>query len=489
MKCKSAGAAMCAVAWAATSQAQPLDDPIPDPIVKGTIAIELELVADGLAAPNLVTHAGDGSGRKFIVDQAGTVRVLNAADTLLPTPFLDVSGRLVSLGVFGSQDPFTDFDERGLLGLAFHPDFGRPGTAGFGRFYTYTSEPSDGAADFTVPIPPDRQFNHQAVVSEWRVDQSDPNRADPNSRRELMRIDEPQFNHNAGMIAFGPDGHLYIGLGDGGGADDTDGQDFFGEPIVGHGPDGNGQNTDNVLGDILRIDPLGNGSPNGQYGIPVDNPFVGVPGVDEIYASGFRNPFRFSFDRTTGDLWVGDVGQNDIEEVDRVSLGGNFGWKLKEGTFKFNDNGDLEGFVEEDDGSLPPGLIDPIGQYDHDEGISTIGGFIYRGSAIPELVGMYVFGDFSRAFFAPQGRLFAMDPVTGTITELVLGLDDRELGLFIKGFGEDENGELYLEAGVNLGPFGDFGQVFRIVSVPAVDTLSLVVLAGLGWSRRRRPHE
>jgi len=464
--------------------AQPLDDPIPFPILPGDIAVELELVAGGMAAPNLVTHAGDGSGRLFIVDQAGQVRISQGGQ-LLDTPFLDVSDRLVDLGVFGTQDPFTDFDERGLLGLAFHPQFAQPGTPGFGRLYTYTSEPVSGAADFTVEIPDGRVFDHQSVITEWRVDPGDGNRVDPASRRELMRIDEPQFNHNAGMLAFGPDGMLYASLGDGGGADDVDGQEFLGEEMVGHGT-GNGQNTGNVLGTILRVDPLGSNSQNGQYGVPADNPFVGVDGVDEIWSYGLRNPFRFSFDRDSGDLYVADVGQNDIEEIDLVTQGGqNFGWNLMEGSFKFNPNGNDPGFVEEDDGSHPD-LVRPIAEYDHDEGLSIIGGFVYRGSAIPELQGMYVFGDFSRDFFSPQGRLLYMDPATGEIHELVLGLDGRELNLFIKGFGEDENGELYLAAGINLGPFGEFGEVYRIVVVPGPGALGIFALGGLLAVRRRR---
>ncbi len=464
---------------------QPLDNPIPDPIVHGDIAIELELIAGGMAAPNLVTHARDGSGRLFIVDQAGQVRI-HQNGGLLDTPFLDVGDRLVKLGVFGTQDPFSDFDERGLLGLAFHPQFDVPDTPGFGKLYTYTSEPVSGRADFTVEIPDGRSFDHQSVVSEWRIDGGNANVVDPGSRREIMRIDQPQFNHNAGMIEFGPDGQLYIALGDGGGADDTDGQEFFGEPLVGHGKDGNGQNINNVLGSMLRIDPLGNNSANGQYGVPGDNPFVNGEGVDEIWASGLRNPFRFSFDRDTGDLLLADVGQNDIEEINRISKGGqNFGWKLMEGSFLFNANGNDDGFVEEDDGRFPD-LVRPIGEYDHDEGLSVIGGFTYRGSAIPELQGMHVFGDFSTDFFSPGGRLFYMDPATGEINELMLGLDNRELGLFIKGFGEDENGELYLAAGTNLGPFEDFGEVYRIVVVPTPGGIALLALGGLVAVRRRR---
>jgi glucose/arabinose dehydrogenase len=480
------------VGLASVSALGQLTDPIPAPIAKSSIAIELQAVATNLVAPNLLTHAGDGTDRQFIVDQPGQVRLIKGG-ALQATPYLDASSLLVSpLGgiIPPFQDPFGDFDERGLLGLAFHPDFDDIARPGYGKFYTYTSEPVTAPADFTVPLPIGEVFNHQSVVREWNVDPgADVIAGDPAFiSRELMRIDEPQFNHNAGMVAFGPDGNLYISIGDGGFADDN---------APGHGPTGNGQNPANILGTVVRIDPLGSDSANGRYGIPASNPFVtDATRLDEIYAFGFRNPFRFSFDvdpatgavtpGTTGQLIVADVGQNQIEEIDIVTPGGNFGWNQKEGSFRFDAGavfGDLVG--------VPPGLIDPVLEYDHDEGISVIGGFVYRGSAIPELVGKYVFGDFSNAgFFTPGGRLFVGDLTTGLIEELTLGLDDRALGLFVKGFGQDADGELYVLAGTNLGPFRDstgqgFGQVLRIVPVPEPATAALLGLACLGWVRRR----
>ncbi|MBK7403265.1 MAG: PQQ-dependent sugar dehydrogenase [Phycisphaerales bacterium] len=316
--------ALCGAA--ASSQGQ-IDNPIPDPITKGSIRIGLEQVATGLAAPNAMTSARDGTGRLFVVDQSGQVRLLKGGQ-LQATPFLDMSSSLVDLGVFGSHDE-NDYDERGLLGIAFHPGFSDPRSAGYGKFYTYSSEVYDASrTTFTTSeAPPQgKTFDHQSVVAEWSVDFAHPDQADPGSRRELMRIDQPQFNHNGGMLNFGPDGNLYISLGDGGGADDQDDTPWFDGPTWGHGPNGNAQDITDVHGSMLRIDPLGHNSANGQYGVPADNPFVGQNGVDEIYAYGFRNAFRFNFDRQTGDLIVGDVGQNDIEEVDLVRKGENYGW-------------------------------------------------------------------------------------------------------------------------------------------------------------------
>ncbi|MGI9515948.1 MAG: PQQ-dependent sugar dehydrogenase, partial [Pirellulaceae bacterium] len=321
----------CCFAWAQPAVA--LQGPIADTIGLSNIVIELELVADNLVAPNYLTHAGDRTDRLFVVDQDGFVHLIKNGKQQA-TPYLDASSLIVALGGFNPpfHDPFVDFDERGLLGLAFHPDFNQRSREGFGRFYTYTSEPNSGVSDFTVAIGPGDMFDHQAVViREWTVDPSaDVIVGDPAViSRILMRIDEPQFTHNGGMVAFGPDRMLYISLGDGGNGHDAG---------MGHGTDGNGQDPTNVLGTILRIDPLGKNSANGQYGVPADNPFVFGPEVDEIFAWGLRNPFRFSFDTdpatgmispgTTGQLIVADVGQRNIEEVNIVLPGDNLGWRL-----------------------------------------------------------------------------------------------------------------------------------------------------------------
>ena len=233
--------------------------------------------------------------------------------------------------------------------MAFHPGFDDPTSPGFRTLYTYNSEATSRPADFST-IPTGSNPNHQSVISEWKVSATNPNQVDVSSRREVMRIDQPQANHNGGALAFSPvDGQLYISLGDGGGANDAKGR----PNDIGHTrPQGNGQDTTNVLGDILRINPLatgaGNLSANGQYRIPTDNPYVGAdPGVDEIFASGLRNPFRMSFDALTGDLIVGDVGQNALEEVNIVTKGGNYGWNLKEGSFLFDVNANGQGFHHE----------------------------------------------------------------------------------------------------------------------------------------------
>lgn len=431
--------------------------PVDGPIEKGQIGIELEEIASDLTAPVDIKQAPGDNSRLFVLDQAGEVHLI-VDGVLQSEPFIDVTDRLVSLGIFGTQDE-GDFDERGFLGLAFHPGFADPNSAGFQKVYTYTSEPVSGPADFTTDPVLD-EYNHQSVVAEWLIDADDPNSVDIASRREILRINEPQFNHDGGTLAFGPDGYLYIALGDGGGANDTS---------PGHGPTGNGQNFNTIYGSLVRIDPLEPSitpdsnnpvSVNGNYRVPADNPFVGTDGLDEIFAYGLRNPFKFSFDSETGLLVVGDVGQGNIEEIDIIEKGGNYGWNIKEGTFRFNPQ---TGGISDDLSGIDPALIDPVAEYDHDDGISIIGGFVYRGSAIPELVGKYVFGDFSGSFGAPTGRLFYAELETGLIKELIIGTDDRDLNLYVKGFGADSDGEIYVLGGTSLGPFGNSGVVLKIV--------------------------
>ncbi|NOG54982.1 MAG: CHRD domain-containing protein [Planctomycetes bacterium] len=431
-----------------------LSDPIPEPIEVGGIDARLETLASGLTAPNWATGA-PGDARLFVVDQPGIVWAINTADGTRSI-FLDVSGRLVSLGAFG-QDTF---DERGLLGLAFHPDYQNNGL-----LYTYTSEPADRVADFST-IPPEQVANHQSVILEWTVlNPSDPDSTvDPSSARELFRIDEPQFNHNGGCLNFGPDGLLYISVGDGGGADDQDGQEFVDGPMFGHGCRGNGQNLDSALGKMLRVDPLGRNSVNGNYGIPADNPFNGRNGLDEIFAYGLRNPFRFSFDSVSGTLLAADVGQNHIEEVNIITSGGNYGWSYKEGSFWFVPNGHLSGYVTDRPLDSPPNLVDPIAQYDHNEGISVIGGFVYRGTALPAMQGRYVFGEFGPTF-DNDGRLFYLTD-TNAIKSVNVGGQDT-IGMFLLGLGQDNDGEMYVLANTTAIPFGDTGVVMRLV--PSLD--------------------
>jgi plastocyanin len=445
------------------SDSDPLNqNPIPAPIAKdASVRVALrDLVASGqgLVAPNWGTAAPGDRRHLFVTDTVGKLWAIQTK-TGSKALVLDVSGLLVQ--DLGQEIPaLPGYDERGLLGVAFHPQYKRNGL-----LYTFTSEPFDPAipADFPLQgLSPGQRPNHRNVISEWRV--ADPRAAQPQvsgTRRVLLRIDHPQLNHNGGALNFGRDGYLYISLGDGGNANDQD-------KIGGHNPiTGNGQDRSTVLGKILRIDPGRSGAPNGQYGIPRSNPFVaqasqgGAAGCadgvcDEIWAYGFRNPYRFSFDTGTHVLLVGDVGQNKIEEVDVVKKGANYGWRYKEGRLFFQPNGtdgSGTGFVSDRNCLNVPtaGLIDPIAQYDHDEGLAIVGGFIYRGQGIRALRGHYVFGDYAKTFAAPDGRLFHFKGTNQgrprsalrAITELRLK-GDAPVGLSIFGLAQDAQGELYV---------------------------------------------
>ncbi|HSV99299.1 MAG TPA: PQQ-dependent sugar dehydrogenase [Sedimentisphaerales bacterium] len=425
--------------------------PIADRIAPSPVRVDLQTVASGLAAPVLLVPDPARPGRLHIVDQVGLIRVIDHG-LLLDKPFLDLTSLVVPVRV--------NYDERGFLGLAFHPGYGDPNSVGAGKFYTYTSEPVQGVADFTVQVPAGTAMNHQSVVREWLWDGVS-EQVDPTTSRETLRVDQPQSNHNAGHMEFGPDGYLYIAFGDGGGANDT---------AAGHGPTGNGQNINTIHGAIARIDPLHPSSTpdsqdsagaNGAYRVPTDNPFVGADGIDEIFAYGLRNPYRFSFDALSGALIVPDVGQNRVEEINIVRKGRNYGWNVKEGTFAFDPATGSVGRVLND-----PRFSDPVVQYDHDDGLSIIGGYTYYGTAVPALWGQYVCGDFSRQFSVPEGRLFVADLFTGQIQELLIGAAGDPLGLFVKGFGQDLEGEVYLLASTALGPVGDTGVVLKIVAAP-----------------------
>lgn len=332
-----------------------------------TLSISLETVVTGLNNPVYITHSRDESGRLFIVEQPGRIRILQNGKLLSPA-FLDLSSKVL----FGG--------ERGLLGLAFHPKF-----ATNRRFFVnYTRQP-DGAT----------------IIAEYTVSSTNSNLADT-SERVLLTIPQPFVNHNGGMIEFGPDGYLYIGMGDGGSAGD---------------PQNNGQNLMVLLGKMLRIDVDG----ETPYAIPKDNPFFGALSIrNEIYAYGLRNPWRFSFDRETGELYAGDVGQNRIEEVDIIKKGGNYGWRLMEGSSCYNPATNCD----------RTGLILPITEYDHTIGCSITGGYVYRGKRFPDLQGVYFFGDYC------QGTIFSYR--NGTTTKLL------QSGLGITSFGEDQDGELYV---------------------------------------------
>ncbi|HRD67364.1 MAG TPA: PQQ-dependent sugar dehydrogenase [Candidatus Competibacter sp.] len=336
--------------------------------------VVLREVATGLAQPVAVAQAGDGSRRLFVALQSGQIVIFDG-ERVLPTPFLDIRDRVTSGG------------ERGLLGIAFHPDFAR------NRFFfvNYT----------------DRAGN--TVVSRFRAALRKPNVALPRSERLVLKVAQPYANHNGGQLQFGPDGYLYIGMGDGGSGGD---------------PENRAQDLGTLLGKLLRID-----VDRRPYRIPADNPFANrTDARPEIWALGLRNPWRFSFDRATGDLYIADVGQGSWEEVNFQSAGSpggqNYGWRRMEGRHCFDPPSDC------DDGTLTL----PVLEYDHGVGRSITGGYVYRGSRVPELVGRYVYGDFA------SGRLWAAHPMNGTWINEELPAS----AALISSFGEDEAGELYL---------------------------------------------
>jgi len=359
-----------------------------DNLTAANFAVGLQQVASGFVHPLVFTHAKDNSGRMFVADQIGVIYVMAPDGSVaMNSPFLDLRDRMIEL--------IPDYDERGLLGLAFHPDF-----ANNGRFFVYYSAPG-GSGD------------HTSHVSEFHVSGDDPNRADPASEKVILQIEEPQPNHNGGQITFGPDGYLYIPLGDGGGADDTDPGHVSDWYDVNAG--GNGQDTQqNWLGSILRID-VNSGDP---YAIPSDNPTPpGGNSPTEQWAWGFRNPYRISFD-SGGDHWLyaGDAGQNMWEEVDVVQAGGNYGWNVREGAHCFNasnHNADLPNCPTADPQGNP--LIDPVLEFMNLNqsgglGLTMIGGNVYRGSAIPALSGKYVFASWSSSWSATAGQLLVATP-------------------------------------------------------------------------------
>ncbi len=346
--------------------------------------------------PILLTHAGDGTNRVFVPQQQGIIHVFKNTDDAQETKvFLDISDR-----VFYQDNE----NEKGLLGLAFHPKFKTTGE--FFVYYTVTDE------------------EHTNVVSRFKVSKDDPNVADPQSEEILLRSSQPFWNHDGGTIAFGPDGYLYVAFGDGGAGTD---------------PHNNAQNLQKILGKILRID-VNTTTGDLKYGIPKDNPFVGVdaPGLaqgkktpitrPEIWALGLRNVWRMSFDRKTGTLWAGDVGQNMWEEINIITKGGNYGWNIREALHPFAPS-----FKDK-----PKELIDPIWEYDHDIGKSITGGSVYRGKKVPALDGYYLYGDYV------SGKLWGLK-YDEKKKEVVANRPIEVSGapMPIISFGEDEAGEVY----------------------------------------------
>jgi len=368
--------------------------PTPTPVATGPARLKLALVTGGLSDPIGIMNAGDGSGRLFVTERDGSIRVIAANGTLRAAPFVDLSDRVLGGG------------EQGLLGLAFHPSFETNR-----RLFVHYTRRSDGSG----------------IVSELTAS-ADGGSANPASERILLTVPDQFPNHNGGQLAFGRDGYLYIALGDGGGG---------GDPL------GSGQSRQTLLGKILRIDVDGAHAAGKQYAIPASNPYAAAGGVSpgaglpEIWAYGLRNPWRFSFDRSNGDLYIGDVGQGNWEEIDRQpggSRGGeNYGWNAYEGTHCY---------------AVCSGVtaVSPITEYSHDLGCSVTGGYVYRGTSQPSLAGIYLFGDYC------SGTIFSIPAGGGTHVPKPVADTGRQ----ISSFGEGENGEIYL---VDLGG----GGLYRVV--------------------------
>ncbi len=379
---------LCLLVVGCAGNRTPAPAPGPDqpsaPVAPAPVSANFTLkeVASGLTRPLQLTHAGDD--RLFVVEQTGRIRIIKDGK-LLPTPFLDVSAKLTTKG-----------NEQGLLGLAFHPDYARNGT-----FFVHYSGSNAG----------------ETVIARYKVSADNPDRADAASEKVIFTEPQPFSNHNGGPIVFGPDKYLYIALGDGGNAGD---------------PGNRAQNLDSFLGKLLRIDVNAD-----TYKVPPDNPFVGKPGKDEIWAYGLRNPWRVSFDRATGNLYIADVGQNKWEEINfqpAGSKGGeNYGWKVYEGLVKYSPG-------------EAPGAVPPVTVYSHDHGCSVTGGFVYRGKEIPGLVGTYLYGDYC------TGKMWGLQRsgAEWKATEL------PKVDFNISSFGEDHAGEMYV---VDHG-----GKVYRMVA-------------------------
>ncbi len=346
--------------------------------------VALTPVVSGLDRPVRVVNAGDGSGRLFVVEQGGRIRVIKAG-VLLSTPFLSLTDKVATGG------------EQGLLGLAFHPNYETNR-----RFYVYFTRKSDGAI----------------VINEYKASATNPDVAARATGRHIRTIKEPYANHNGGQIAFGRDGYLYIGTGDGGSGGD---------------PGNRAQRLDSLLGKMLRIDINGVTSKH-AYRTPRSNPYVGRPGRNEIWSRGLRNPWSWSFDRVSGDLWIGDVGQSRYEEIDRakrtsrsssLGRGANYGWRVLEGRSCYRPSS----------GCNRTGKKTPLVVYGHSQGCAVTGGYAYRGSAVPALAGRYVFGDYCSGTIWTIARKAAKPATKSTLLSAPF---------HITAFGEDEAGELYV---------------------------------------------
>lgn len=405
------------------------------------VKIKLEPYVTGVNAPVAMVQPS-GDDRKFVVEHFGRVRIIDANGELQAEPFLDIRNLIV--------EQYSDFDERGLLGITFHPDFQENG-----KFYVAYS----GHLNFQNDLGKEFWWSHTNTVAEFTASEADPNKANMNSMRIITAMDWPQFNHNGHWIDFGPDGMLYISTGDGGYANDWG---------IGHNvTEGNGQDMTTMLGKVLRID-VDNPADGNNYGIPSDNPFVGNDEVlPEIWASGLRNPWRCSFDTGDGKLMCADVQQNSYEEVNIVEKGGNYGWRAMEATHCFD-------YTKPDEHPAvcdTADFIQPVLEYNNCTakpdgclGISVTGGYVYQGSH-DEWKGKYIFGDWSQSFAEMKGQVFVGSPADdGTWamseTEVTNMEGDRP---YILAFGQDAEGEVYALTSITTGPVGSLDTIYKIV--------------------------
>ncbi|UKJ08152.1 PQQ-dependent sugar dehydrogenase [Solitalea lacus] len=363
--------------------------------------VALQLVTKGLESPVEMAIPDDGTNRIFIVEQKGRIMVLDNG-TLLSEPFLDVSAKMVEMN--------AQYTERGLLGMAFHPQYKTNG-----RFFIYYSAPSSQSGS-----------DHKSILGEYKVS-TNPNKAET-VEKVIMEIEQPQANHNGGHLEFGPGGYLYIGLGDGGGAGDQ------------HGPIGNAQSLANLLGKIIRIN-VNSGNP---YSIPADNPFVGQNNVrTEIWAYGLRNPWKFTFDKN-GRIFCADVGQNAYEEVNIIEKGKNYGWRIMEGSHCYNPALNCN----------TAGLTMPIYEYDHNTGVSITGGYFYDGTKVPAFKNKYVFADWTGVFFA-----ITTNGSGGKIT-----VKNAPSNLRVLSFGKDKANELYVLTSLDTQPLSPTGAIYKLIA-------------------------
>ena len=374
-----------------------------------TITVNSAKVTDGIKAPTAM--AFPAANKAWVTEQTGAIRLIKDGK-LTDIAVLDVKDKMIKVN--------SGYEERGLLNVTLHPKF-----ATNGKFYIFYSRPYKNE-------PGKPRFNHTDVVAEYKM-QPNSDQADPNSERIILTQDKPDGNHNGGGIVFGSDGYLYVTFGDGGGQHDQ------------HGPIGNGQNLNTWLGKVLRI----NIDVDSTYSVPKDNPFVGKPNVKpEIWAYGFRNPYRISVDRASKQLFIGEVGQDKWEEVDLLQKGANYGWRVVEGNHCHNpENGcDFTGFVP------------PITEYAHSEGVSVIGGYVYNGKQIPSIKGKYIFGDWTGPVWYLQkaGDKWLRGKVT---------INNYPSNAKITDWGEDQSGELYYLTNTDTGPGGPgvvTGSVYKI---------------------------